>query len=229
MWFSISEIILGARRAPDRRVALSASIGGYCVEAGRCTDICRNMMRSLFGPPRTGGEGRWRYEARLIHTERWTRPVVVYHCYGGSHTSVVSAALHLGWLPRSAPPCREDLEFVRAFDSLESRIGQIHHLGRDRRGVEVKAVGLGGARAVLWPLYLQLMEVAGWSREEIIGCHTLPAAGPVLRVGGFLSVRLGLTWPGRPLVIWGVRRAHPELVRYVEGVERRLDALPPSS
>ncbi len=149
--------------------------------------------------------------------------MVVYHCYGGAHTSVVSAALHLGRLPREGVLGRDDFEGLEQFDSLQTRIGQIHHLGRDRRGVEVKALGLGGGTEVLWPLYLQLMDVVGWKQGEIIGCHTLPAAGWLLRVGGFLSCRLRLTWLGRPLVIRGVRRAHPRLVCYVEGVERRLD------
>ena len=199
--------------------------GHYNVEGGRWTQICRNMMTSLFGSPVNDEvDGPEIYCGRLIRPERWTRPVVVYHCYGGAHTSIVSAALHLGWLPRKRVLEREALEAVEPFDSLETRIGQIHHLGRDHRGVEVKAMGLGGGTEILWPLYSQLMDLIGWSSGEIIDCHTLPAAGVWLRVGGFVSLRLGLVWPGRFLVIGGVRRAHAQLVGYVEGVERRLDA-----
>ena len=224
-WFSISRIALVNRSSRDGSVELRGARGDYYVEGGRWTQICRNVLTSLFGPPvNVEADGNETYDCRLIRPERWTRPVVVYHCFGGAHTSVVSGALHLGWLPRRGVLEREALEALEPFDSLETRIGQIHHLGRDHRGVEVKAMGFGGGTEILWPLYAQLMDMIGWSAKEIIDCHTLPAAGVMLRVGGFVSLHLGLTWPGRFLVIGGVRRAHAQLVDYVEGVERKLDA-----
>lgn len=195
---------------------------------GRWTRNCRNLLESLFGPPipvRDDGDRSWPYRVRLLHPEEWTRPLVVYHCYGGVHTSITAAGIHVGRLPRDRIASAEELLGVRPFDSHCARIGEVHSFGRDTRGVAVKAVGLAGGGRRLLPLLLEVLGVVGYGDEEIVLHNALSAAGIAVRLGGLLSCGLGVITVGRPLVIRGVMAGYPKLVQGVEAVGRRLEEL----
>jgi hypothetical protein len=34
---------------------------------------------------------------------------IIYHCYGGSHSSVIAAALHLKWIDKDRLPSEEEM------------------------------------------------------------------------------------------------------------------------
>ncbi|HEX3010797.1 MAG TPA: DUF3189 family protein, partial [Syntrophomonadaceae bacterium] len=34
---------------------------------------------------------------------------IIYHCFGGSHSSVTAAAIHLGLIEKHRPPSMEEL------------------------------------------------------------------------------------------------------------------------
>lgn len=195
---------------------------------GPWTPLCRNLLESLFGAPipdRDDGDRSWPYRARFLHPEEWTRPVVVYHCFGGVHTSVTAAAIHVGRLPRDRLPGAEELLRVRPFDSHTARIGEVHSFARDSRGVAVKGVGLAGGGRELLPVFRQVLEAMGYRDDEIVLCNALSGAGFAVRVGGFLSCRLGVISLGRPLVIRGVLGGYSRLLEGVKRVEERLEEI----
>jgi len=41
---------------------------------------------------------------------------VIYHCYGGAHSSVTAANIHLGLLPRERTPGYRELISQKLFD-----------------------------------------------------------------------------------------------------------------
>ena len=41
---------------------------------------------------------------------------IIYHCFGGSHSSVSAAALHLGLLDRQRTPTEEELVRIPYYD-----------------------------------------------------------------------------------------------------------------
>ena len=42
--------------------------------------------------------------------------IIIYHCYGGTHSSVMAASLHLGLLPQDKKPTGKELLALPYFD-----------------------------------------------------------------------------------------------------------------
>jgi len=143
---------------------------------------------------------------------------VLYHCFGGAHTSVVAGAIHLGLLPER-PSWRQVAAFP-LFDRTATRDrGWPLYLGTDDRGRRVYAMGRGrdtrGTALVLEGL-LRALQLDG----RVTHHDTLACAGPLTKLGGYLSRRLGLVRPGRTLAALGVTRDIPRLLRVVEEARR---------
>lgn len=148
---------------------------------------------------------------------------IIYHCFGGTHSSVVAAAIHLGRLDRLRPPSAGELMALPLFDRGDATLwGCLRLLGQDRCGRRVYVLGRGPQGAATARALLAGFQLAGGLEgdQALLLVDTLACANTLMRVGGFLSRRLGLVRLGRPLVIWGTRRAYPRLVALVEQVER---------
>ncbi|MGI9952869.1 DUF3189 family protein [Moorellaceae bacterium AZ2] len=142
---------------------------------------------------------------------------IIYHCFGGTHSSIVAAALHLGWMRPDRLPAPEELQSLPYFDRRpEGREGQILFLGRDQHNNEVYVVGKRGMGETFENLLCDLMQELDLPREELLLLNTSPLVNWPMAVGGFLSRRLGLSLLGRPLVIWGVRRTFGRLATFVQ-------------
>lgn len=148
---------------------------------------------------------------------------VIYHCYGGAHSSVVSAAIHLGLLRRDRLPSKENLLEIPSFDQSEAKDrGQLLFYGRDYRGVEVYAIGMGGGSRVLKRTLYSFFREEGILEDRLLLVHTLSQVNLCTRVGGFLSRGLGWVSLGRPLVIRGILTSYGRFVDLVEEVEERI-------
>ncbi|MDI6893323.1 MAG: DUF3189 family protein [Bacillota bacterium] len=139
---------------------------------------------------------------------------VVYHCFGGAHTSVVAGAIHLGKLPER--PSWRDVASLPLFDHTPTwERGWPLYLGTDDRGRRVYAMGRGrdsrGTDLVLGAL-LRVLGLDG----RVANHDTLACAGPLTKLGGYTSRRLGLVRPGRTLAALGITRDIPRLLRVVE-------------
>ncbi|MCL6450627.1 MAG: DUF3189 family protein [Acetobacteraceae bacterium] len=149
------------------------------------------------------------------------RGLVVYHCYGGAHSSVVAAAIHLGLLPSDRPPLVPELDRLRLFDfQPRSAHGHLWLLGRDAQGRGVYVLARRGCGRVVERALRDLAQALGHQPPRLV--DTMPAVNWALRVGGFASRTLGLWRLGRPLLTWGVRRAYPRL-RHLAGVGCAVD------
>ncbi|GFN23471.1 MAG: DUF3189 family protein [Thermoanaerobacteraceae bacterium] len=142
---------------------------------------------------------------------------IIYHCFGGTHSSVVAAALHLGWIDPHRLPAPDELRSLPYFDRRSPGMeGWILFLGRDRYNNEVYVVGKRGMGETFENLIGGLTQALDLPREEVLLLNTSPLVNWLMAVGGFLSRRLGITLLGRPLVIWGVRRIFTRLVTFVQ-------------
>ncbi len=148
---------------------------------------------------------------------------VIYCCYGSSHSSVVAAAIHLGWLPCDRVPSAREIESVPHYDRTEpAEIGTCFPMGKDECGRDVYIIGMGAAKKIVRNAIESVLEICGLRKGEYLLVDTLPEVGVVTKVGGFLSRALGLIGPGRPLTIWGVRRSYARFVRLVRDVKAAL-------
>ncbi|MEW6227787.1 MAG: DUF3189 family protein [Bacillota bacterium] len=149
---------------------------------------------------------------------------VIYYCYGSSHSSVVAAAIHLGWLPCDRVPEPREIMGVPHYDRTDPQdIGTCFFMGTDEAGREVYIIGMGAAKRVVKQAIESIFRICGIPSTEYMLVDTLPQVGLITKVGGFLSRAVGLIGVGRPLTIWGVRRSYGKFVQLVRNIKLSLD------
>lgn len=148
---------------------------------------------------------------------------VVYTCYGGAHSSPVAAALHLRLLPWDTVPTGKELMNVPLFDrTTKEQHGLVTYIGTDENGNKVYVLGRGGAHASVLRAVQSGVHLAEHNSPSVTFIDTLTVVNIWMRIGGFLSRAVGLTRLGRPLVIYGTRRAFPLLVALVRRTHTQL-------
>ncbi|HHY39538.1 MAG TPA: DUF3189 family protein [Clostridia bacterium] len=146
---------------------------------------------------------------------------VIYHCYGGTHSSVVAASIHVGKLPNDALPSASDLEGLPLFDkATRDDMGVVHRVGSDELGNEIFCLGRrNGALDVIGAI-ISISELSGEPSPLFV--NTIPCVNTLMRVGGYLSREAGLTRIGRRLVVKGTLKAYWSLVNLVKQVKSQL-------
>jgi hypothetical protein len=146
--------------------------------------------------------------------------IVIFQCYGGTHTSVVAASVYTRALPRGRPPRVRDLAALPYFDRLgHGQMGNLHFIGKDQEGNLVFALGSAGWGDEIRQLIASFLAVIDFPQPvAVVEC--LKYVTPLTRLGGILSRRLGLPRFGRPLVSLGVKRSFPLLLQLVETFEQ---------
>lgn len=140
---------------------------------------------------------------------------IIYHCYGGTHSSVLAACLHLGilrnvWRPFALP----------GFDRRDGKdLGILFYYGRDHAGNRVYVLGRDGYPAAPLFVYRTLGTALG-ADTRCLFVDTTPCLNFYLRLGGFLSCRFGLKRLGRPLLAFGTRLAGPKLAALVAATRK---------
>lgn len=149
---------------------------------------------------------------------------IIYHCYGGAHSSVTAAAIHLGELsPEKTPTGHELLELTLFDRQTQEGHGQLHFFGVDEWDNQVYSVGCRNAGKSFENI---LTGVAGLLEigEKLVFVDTLHCVTMKMRIGGFLSRRLGLISLGRPIVVRGTQEAYPKLVELVKQIKAGVSA-----
>lgn len=143
---------------------------------------------------------------------------IVYHCFGGAHSSVTAAAIHLGWLSPNKLPSKEDLTKIPYFDwQTKKDHGIFRFMGKDEFGNKVFFIGRRYLRHDFETLVYGLAKMYGVDSKEILLINTMPYINWMMILGGYLSRRHGIVKIGRPIVIKGVQHS---FFRYVALVER---------
>lgn len=152
---------------------------------------------------------------------------IVYTCFGGTHSSPVAAAIHLGTLPRDTVPSTRQLMDLPLFDKVDGTgRGRLVFAGTDEHGHDVYVLGRGKeSAAVVERTIVSAWALLGAQRVPLIVCDTLPCVNVLMRVGGWLSRGAGLVFIGRPIVLYGTRLAYRRLVRLVQEVENHINGL----
>ncbi|MDR7402934.1 MAG: DUF3189 family protein [Armatimonadota bacterium] len=153
---------------------------------------------------------------------------IIYACFGGAHSSVTAAAIHLGALPAAGRPPVASIRGLPLFDRQTSAgLGRLHLVGEDRWGNEVYVLGRGPLRSPFVDLLPAAARAMGG--DEVLAVDTVFLINWAMVLGGILSRRLGLVWPGRWLVGWGTWFAYPLLVRLVRQVMYRAQEKTPAA
>ncbi len=145
---------------------------------------------------------------------------IIYHCYGGAHSSVTAAAVHLGWLPTDRLPEKEELKQIPYFDRPVAKDhGHIRFMGRDEFGNDIYIASRRNESRVFENMLRGLMEIYRLPEQEFAIIDVMPYVNWKMVLGGFTSRRMGLTWPGRSIIIKGVRYSYWQIVSLVQRVK----------
>jgi hypothetical protein len=141
---------------------------------------------------------------------------IIYHCFGGSHSSVTAAALHLGMLNKTRPPTREQLMEIPYYDKTsDADFGSIRYMGTDEFGHEVYVLGKKSMGNRYSAILMGVAEILG-SQDQLIMVNCMDRVNWSMKIGGFTSRRMRLALLGRPVVTWGTQKAFSQLVNLVE-------------
>lgn len=151
---------------------------------------------------------------------RYTK--IIYHCFGGSHSSVMAASIHLGLLPLNRIPRPEELMALPVFDKTSDKdFGVLKWMGTDEKGRQVYILAKKSMGERMSHILLGLADLMG-IKNELLVVNTMPYVNWMMMVGGFLSRRAGMPWLGRPLLMRGAQRAYFDLVALVQSIKLKL-------
>jgi len=145
---------------------------------------------------------------------------IIYHCYGGAHSSVTAASIHLGLLPADHIPSREAFWKIPFYDRQENdEHGHIFFMGRDERGNEVYFMARRSRPVVLESVIKGLAEIFNIPPGEYLLVNVMQNVNWTMKLGGYLSRRCGFIKIGRPIVTLGTQAAYLQLVDLVRKVK----------
>ena len=148
---------------------------------------------------------------------------VIYHCYGGNHSSVVAAALHVGLLPENRLPFFEEIMTCPYFDCFTKKnAGELHFMGKDGENNLVFTMGCLKAGLVVEKAVNEILRALNHKKHEVIMVNTLPIVNIPLKIGGFISRSLGMIFPGRWLAVKGILMSYNSIHLLVQKTKKQL-------
>lgn len=142
---------------------------------------------------------------------------VIYHCVGGTHSSAIAAAIHLGILPKDRKPEKTEILSISYFDTLTKEDqGKIIFRGKDSSNNNVFTLSRQFVPQLVLPAINDTWYLAGGKQEDLLLIDTMPSVNLLMKIGGFSSRRLNFTSFGRPIVTQGTIKAYKDILKIVE-------------
>ncbi|MDF2892452.1 MAG: hypothetical protein K0R80_2819 [Clostridia bacterium] len=141
--------------------------------------------------------------------------IIIYNCYGGTHSSILTSAVHLGFLPSDSIPSKQQILNTEYFNRLQYKdMGRLIFHGVDEVGNKVYTIGRGTSKALVPAMRNLTMEMhklyninEGFAYVNTSG--TVPIS---MTIGGFFSRGLKVNAIGVPLLAIGAQRAYKKIV-----------------
>lgn len=150
--------------------------------------------------------------------------IYIYNCYGGTHSSSLASAIHLGLLPDDRIPSKEEILSLPYFNKLTRKdMGKIIFRGTDNEGCSVYSVGRGTSR-ILIPSLIDLVNLLGKEcrlNEKVVFSNMSPAVPPCMTFGGMFSRWLHIDFVGVPLLTAGARQSFKMIAELVKLTKER--------
>ncbi|WP_427339053.1 DUF3189 family protein [Caloranaerobacter sp. DY30410] len=148
---------------------------------------------------------------------------IIYHCVGGTHSSAIASAIHLGILPNNKKPSLKDILSLSYFDTLNKKDqGKIIFRGIDENGHKVFTLSRQFVPHLVIPAIKDAWELAGGNKDELLLVNTMDGVNFLMKIGGFSSRRLNLVTFGRPIVAYGTILTYNKLVKIVENTKKLI-------
>lgn len=123
----------------------------------------------------------------------------IYTCFGGTHSSVLATAYHLGLLDETREPTKEEILSLPNFNKLVyGNRGEFFYYGCDEAGNKVYTMGKGGSKVLVPGLYnlASMLQKQNLLDEKIIFSNTSPTVPISMTIGGGFSrgLRIWFCW-----------------------------------
>lgn len=149
--------------------------------------------------------------------------IIIYHCWGGAHSSVTAASIHLGMLPMDRTPTKEEFLNMQYFDRQNPHDhGKVVCLGIDERGHQVCFMGRRSYGEIVMRAIKEVGRVCQIDPGQIFFADAMPCTNFVMMLGGSVSRALRLIAIGRPVVIHGTQQCYCRLVQLVKNVKQKI-------
>lgn len=141
---------------------------------------------------------------------------IIYHCFGGSHSSILAAALHLGLIEKRRLPSMNEMLALPYFDKTSKiDFGSIRFMGVDEFKNEVYVLGKKNVGHRYNNMLKGIAELLG-KKDEVMFVDCMTRVNLGMKLGGFTSRRMGWVSLGRPVLGRSTRKAFFDLVNLVE-------------
>jgi hypothetical protein len=131
---------------------------------------------------------------------------VIYHCYGGSHSSVTAACIHAGLIKDNIIPNAEKLLKLPYYDQQVAKDhGYIRYIGNDEYGNKIYITSKHNLAKDYETIMRSIAGMMEIPNDQLVFVDTMPYVNWLMVIGGYLSRRLGFTKLGRPIVIKGTQ------------------------
>lgn len=145
--------------------------------------------------------------------------VIIYNCYGGTHSSILCSAVHLKALSSDRVPTNEEILGLKYFNKLAYKdMGKLIFHGKDENRNSIYTIGRGTSKALVPAMRSLLLNLYNECniKESFIFINTSPTVPLPMTFGGFFSRGLGIDAIGVPLLLIGVKKAWPDILNLVD-------------
>ena len=145
--------------------------------------------------------------------------VIIYNCYGGTHSSILASTIHLKKLPMDRIPTKQEILSIEHFNKLTySDMGRLIFHGVDDDGNRVYTIGRGTSKALvpaMRNLAIALCKDKGID-EHFLFVNCSSTVPPLMTMGGFFSRALHMDFIGVPLLTAGAMQTYYNITKLVE-------------
>jgi hypothetical protein len=146
--------------------------------------------------------------------------IVIYHDFGGTHTSCVCANMHINKLPMDTIPDKEEIMNLPTFDKIrKNNYGKLLYIGTDEMGAKVYTLCRKHSKKFVIPAISDMYQIFNGDMNGFFLANTSPTVNNLMRIGGFSSRVLGLTSFGRPIAAKGIQKDYTKLVDLVKATK----------
>lgn len=144
--------------------------------------------------------------------------IIIYNCYGGTHSSILCSSVHLGMLPKDRVPTKKEILELKYFNKLNYKdMGRLIFHGIDEDGNKVYTIGRGTSKALIPAMKNLTNEFHSiYSiNDRYAFVNTSPTVPPSMTMGGFFSRGLKINTIGVPLLAIGAQKSYFKTVELV--------------
>ncbi len=166
---------------------------------------------------------RTKKNIKCVNNRTWEKSKKIFYCcYGGAHSSVVAASIHLGLLPMDRIPVSSEFKCLPHYDKTESHeIGIPFFMGKDEYCTDVYILGMANQRSLVKKAILSFLMCLKVDPLNLRLVDTLDNVNLITKIGGFFSRKLGMVKIGRLLTIIGIKQKYWDFVRLVANVKKK--------